>query len=377
MAFVSPFPTRTRVDAAPSEDKLAELVRRTFGAELAATAMPGGARMRRYFRLALPGGKSAVAMFVPEGRSSEEVHKAPNGDDGRWPFLEVRDLLAEHGIDVPDVIAEDTAHGWLLIEDLGDETLANWLLKHPADREPLYRKAVWDLARAQNELAALPAGCVVSSRTFDFDLLRWEIEHFNEWVLDARDKPLSAEDAPRWRFIADHLARRVAELPSGFVHRDYQSRNIMVVPGKGKNGAPGPRLVWIDFQDAVLGPRVYDLVALLNDSHQQFDRLFIEARLDDYAEAAALPSGESAESRARLRDEFDLVTVQRKLKDAGRFVYMDRREGNSAFLKFVTPTIDKIQCALARLSPHDPLMAELREILKRTLGDELDATHAR
>jgi N-acetylmuramate 1-kinase len=373
VAFV--FPSLTRADAAPSEEKLAALVRRTFGAELAATAMPGGARMRRYFRLALPGGKSAVAMFVPEG-SSEEVHKAHAG--ARWPFLEVRDLLAEHGIDVPDVLGEDTAHGWLLIEDLGDETLANWLLKHPADREGLYRKAVCDLARAQNELAALPAGCVVSSRTFDFELLRWEIEHFNEWVLDARDKSLAAEDVPRWRIIADHLAKRVAELPSGFVHRDYHSRNIMVVPrtGAGKNGSPdrGPRLVWIDFQDAVLGPRVYDLVALLNDSHQAFDRAFIESRLADYADAAALPACESAESRSRLRDEFDLVTVQRKLKDAGRFVYMDRREGNGSFLKFVTPTIGKIQRALGRLAPHDPLMAELREILKRTLGDELDAT---
>lgn len=368
MAFVSP--SLTRVDAAPSEEKLAALVRRTFGVELAATAMTGGARLRRYFRLALPGGKSAVAMFVPEG-GAEEVHKVATG--ARWPFLEVRDLLAEHGVDVPDVFGEDTAHGWLLIEDLGDETLANWLLKHPADREPLYRKAVRDLARAQNELAALPAGCVVSSRTFDFDLLRWEIEHFNEWVLDARDKPLSAADGPRWRVVADHLARRVAELPSGFVHRDYQSRNIMVVPGQSRNGTPGPRLVWIDFQDAVLGPRVYDLVALLNDSHQAFDRAFIEARLADYAHAAALPDGDGLESRTRLRDEFDLVTIQRKLKDAGRFVYIDRREGNGSFLRFVTPTIKKIQGALARLGPHDPLLAELREILERTLGDELSA----
>jgi aminoglycoside/choline kinase family phosphotransferase len=157
------------------------------------------------------------------------------------------------------------------------------------------------------------------------------------------------------------------------VHRDYQSRNLMVVPGARKDGGPGPRLVWIDFQDAVLGPRVYDLVALLNDSHQEFDRAFIEARLTDYAEAAALVDGDDPESRSRLREEFDLVTVQRKLKDAGRFVYMDRREGNPSFLRFVTPTIGKIQGALARLAPRDPLMAELRDILERTLGDELSA----
>lgn len=362
MTFVSP--SLSQPSAVANEVKLAELVRHVFGADLALEAMPGGASTRRYFRLTLPEGKTAVAMFVPEGGKPEEVQKAHDG--ARWPFLEVRDLLAEHGIDVPNVLAEDTAHGWLLIEDLGDETLANWLLKNPNDRESLYRKAVRDLARAQNELATLPTGSVVASRTFDFELLRWEIEHFREWGLDARDKPLCPSDLDTWARLADRLARRVAELPSGFVHRDYQSRNIMVVPG-----AHEPRLVWIDFQDALLGPRVYDLVALLNDSYQEFDRSFVEARLEDYANAAALSRGFSKESRARLLDEFDLVTVQRKLKDAGRFVFIDRQKGNSSFLKFVQPTIKKVGGALARLAVRDRDMAELFALLERALGDEL------
>jgi aminoglycoside/choline kinase family phosphotransferase len=130
-----------------------------------------------------------------------------------------------------------------------------------------------------------------------------------------------------------------------------------------KNG----RLVWIDFQDALLGPRVYDLVALLNDSYQEFDRAFVEARLDDYTIAAGLPE----DARERLGLEFDLVTVQRKLKDAGRFVFIDRQKGNPSFLKFVTPTIKKVNAALARLAPSDADMAELHGILRRTLGDEL------
>lgn len=366
VTFVSPSLTQPSTESC--EDKLADLVRRSFGADLALASMPGGASTRRYFRLTLPQGKSAVAMFVPEGGRPEEVQKAHEGT--RWPFLEVRDLLAEHGVDVPDVLAEDTAAGWLVLEDLGDDTLANWLTKRPEDREALYRKAVRDLARAQNELATLPEGSVVASRTFDFELLRWEIEHFREWGLDARGKPLAAEDVPRWSAVADRLATRVASLPSGFVHRDYQSRNIMVVPARGEGGED-PRLVWIDFQDALLGPRVYDLVALLNDSYQSFDRAFVEARLADYADAAALSRGFGVESRARLLDEFDLVTVQRKLKDAGRFVFIDRKKDNPSFLKFVTPTIEKVGAALARLAPHDPDMRELLAILTRTLGDEL------
>jgi aminoglycoside/choline kinase family phosphotransferase len=245
---------------------LAALVRRTFGAELRVSPMSGGASTRKYFRLALPE-KSAVAMFVPEGPKPEEVQKAHAGT--RWPFLEVRDLLAERGIDVPAIFAEDCDHGWLVIEDLGDETLANWLAKHPDQKRALYTRAVNDLATGQKALVGLPVGSVVSSRTFDFELLRWEIEHFREWGLDARQKPLAAADVATWNEIADRLAKRVADLPKGFVHRDYQSRNLMVVPNPGSQGDRA-RLVWIDFQDALLGPRVYDLVAILNDRYLVF-----------------------------------------------------------------------------------------------------------
>ena len=135
----------------------------------------------------------------------------------------------------------------------------------------------------------------------------------------------------------------------------------MVVPGDPV------RIVWIDFQDALLGPRVYDLVALLNDSYQEFDRAFVEARLADFAKA----SGLGEDSHRSLIEEFDVVTVQRKLKDAGRFVFIDRQKGNPSFLKFVTPTIHKVNGALARLAPHDPDMGALRELLRRALGDEL------
>ena len=356
VAVVSPSPSQPTAIA--SEAALTKLVESSLGALKATVAMPGGASTRQYFRLTLAEGRTAVAMFVPEGGRPEEVQK--HHDGVRWPFLEVRDLLADRGVDVPKILAEDTENGWLVIEDLGDETLANWLLKHPGDKTSLYHKAVIDLARAQKELASLPAGSVVASRQFDFDLLRWEIEHFREWGLDARGKPLASADVMAWNGIADRLARRVSELPQGFVHRDYQSRNIMVIPTDA-----GHRMVWIDFQDALLGPRVYDLVALLNDSYQEFDRAFVEARLQDFATAAGC-------AYDAIPAEFDLVTVQRKLKDAGRFVFIDKQKGNPSFLKFVTPTIKKVGGALARLAPHDPDMAALLAMLQRTLGAEIE-----
>ena len=340
------------IDLAPLES----LVRAAApGEEFSAIPMPGGASTRRYFRVKLPS-RTLVGMFVPEGAKAEEIDKGHARH--RWPFLEVRDLLSEHGVDVPVVYGEDCDRGWLLIEDLGDHTLANYLLEHPGEKRALYTRAVTDLARAQHGLAALPKDCIVTTRAFDEDLLRWEIDHFREWGLDARDKPLAAEDRPAFDAIADRLAKRIAGWTRGFTHRDYQSRNLMV-------RASGS-LVWIDFQDALLGPRVYDLVALLNDSYQEFDRAFVEARLDEYAAEAKLGDAD----RDALGLEFDLVTVQRKLKDAGRFVFIDRVKKNPSFLRFVNPTLRKVQASIARLAETDDDMRMLGALIDRVWRDE-------
>jgi len=333
---------------------LAPLVARAFpgNAIVRCEAMPGGASTRRYFRVSLTRG-TAVAMFVPEGAKAGEIDKEHTAL-ARWPFLEVRDLLFSRGIDVPSVYGEDTSRGWLLLEDLGDQTLATFLHSHPGEREALYRRAVADLARAQEALATLPEGNVVASRVFDEELLSWEIHHFREWALEARGVVLSSDDRALYASIAERLARRIAAWPRTFVHRDYQSRNLMVRADR--------RLCWVDFQDALLGPRVYDLVALLNDSYQQFGVDFVSARLNDYARERSLDAAE----RAALGREFDLVTVQRKLKDAGRFVFIDRVRGNPSFLRFVEPTIEKARASLARLR-DDPDMRTLEDLLSRLL----------
>jgi len=185
---------------------LSDLVRRLYPGtgELEPQPMKGGASTRRFFRISLgKDRKSAVAMFVP-GAPTHEIHKVPRGT--RWPFLEVRDLLAERGIRVPTILADGTDHGWLVVEDLGDDTIANYLLRRPGDKLDIYRLAVRDLARAQRRLATLPQTSIVKSRAFDHDLLRWEIDHFLEWGLAARNIPISSEDRTAFEGIADRLA---------------------------------------------------------------------------------------------------------------------------------------------------------------------------
>lgn len=314
----------------------------------------GGASPRRFHRIRprartteiealLAGAGTAVVMEVPP--DTPDVAFA-SGLGRRWPFLEVRDLLEAIGVRVPRVLADASERGLLLVEDLGP-TLAEHLAAHPGERETWYRAAARDLARAQVRLDPLPEDSVVRLRAFDEALLGFEIDHFREWGLEARGTMLAAGERATFDAARARLVETLAGLPRGFVHRDYQSRNLLVTRAPGVLG-------WIDFQDALLGPRAYDLVALLCDSYQPFDRNFVERRLDDYAAARGLDAGE----RHALGREFDLITVQRKLKDAGRFVFIEKRRGDPSFLPFVEPTLSIVRQALARLAD----VAELRAL---------------
>jgi N-acetylmuramate 1-kinase len=312
----------------------------------------GGASVRRFLRVPTRDGSTLVAMFVPI--QTHEFQKKER-DDRRWPFLEVLELLETHGVRVPRLLAEACDDRLILVEDLG-ETLAQHLAHSPGDREALYRTAVRDLSRARLSLGELPKDSVVRERAFDRELLAWELEHFRLWALEARGIELGAEDRAVFDAAADYLVTTIAGLTRGFVHRDYQSRNLMVV--KERDGSLG--LGWIDFQDALLGPRVYDLVALLGDSYQSFEPEFVAARLSEFGAGLGLSAAEQPE----LEREFSLVMVQRKLKDAGRFVYLDRELKNPSFLKFVQPTIQKAQRALDKLTT-EPRLAALSALLER------------
>jgi aminoglycoside/choline kinase family phosphotransferase len=291
----------------------------------------------------LLGHTSAVVMDVPP--DTPDVAFARELGRG-WPFLEVRALLEANGVRVPRLLVDASERGLLLVEDLGP-TLAEHLAARPGEREAWYRTAVLDLARAQARLDPLPVESIVRLRAFDEALLGLELDHFREWGLEARGIVLGAGERAIFDAARARLVTTLAGLSRGFVHRDYQSRNLLVTRVPGILG-------WIDFQDALLGPRAYDLVALLCDSYQPFDRDFVERRLDDYAAERGL----DADDRRALGREFDLITVQRKLKDAGRFVFIEKRRGDPSFLPFVEPTLDIVRNALARLSD----VAELRAL---------------
>jgi aminoglycoside/choline kinase family phosphotransferase len=336
----------------PTEARVRAAVQRVTGRDASGAPvrrLAGHASMRSYWRVGAPP-ESHVVMVLPAERKPEEVTKggAPAVD----PFVDVQRYLAGIGVRVPAIRAFLEPEGLMVLEDLGDEMLETRLLAGDAPA-PLYERAIDQLARLRARAEATPGGCIAFGRSFDADLYRWELEHFVEWGLEAWK---GAELSPAERRVADRefdrIARTLEAEPKGFTHRDYQSRNLMVLPS-------GEQAV-IDFQDALLGPRQYDLVALLRDSYVELEPALVEVMLRRYLDRLQAEGGPRL-AYEPFRGLFDLLTVQRKLKDAGRFVFIDRVKKNAGFLPSIPASLRYVRDAFARR----PDLAELREVLAR------------
>ena len=313
--------------------------------------LKGDASSRRYFRIEMGDSfapRYLIAMVLPEDplESDEAVSGAP---PTRLPFVDLAMHLAALGIRVPEVYLDATDDRVLLIEDLGDTLLLDCVSgKDEATVGAWYEAAVNLLARMHRVMWPVPSSSIASKRSFDFDLLRWELDHYREWGLEAVFGALSPEVRKELDAAFDELAEEIAALPKGFVHRDYQSRNLMVL-----DPTPADRsLAVIDFQDGFEGPRIYDLVALLNDSYVDLSIDLKHRVIETYAGARGLDV-------ATLKREFSLVTVQRKLKDGGRFVFIDRVRNNPGYLRFVEPSFQRARESLFSLQGQERLKKAL------------------
>jgi hypothetical protein len=335
------------------EARVRGAVSRTTGRD-ASTApvrrLAGHASMRSYWRVGSPPGSFVVMVMPPDARPEEVTSGGPPARD---PFVDVQGYLARVGVRVPVVHAFLEDERLMVLEDLGDEMLETRLLAGDA-AEPLYARAIDQLARLRARAERDPdPSCVAFRRSFDRGLYRWELDHFREWLLEAwKGRALRPAEREVVERHFDEMSAALAAEPAGFTHRDYQSRNLMVLPG-------GEQVV-IDFQDALLGPRQYDLVALLRDSYVELPPELVDRMLSRYLDRLAAEGGPRLDPQA-FRATFDLLTVQRKLKDAGRFVFIDRVRGNPGFLPSIPASLRYVREALGRR----PDLGTLHEILAR------------
>ncbi len=296
----------------------------------------------------------------PEGfKASEEAVSESRGDIHELPFLNVLNHLQTVDVSVPRLYFFDEPAGLLFLEDFGDVTLAQACQgASTVTIERLYRQAIDGLVQLHVQ-ASVPSktSCLAFSRSFDVPLYLWEFEHFLEYGIVVRGgKPMCSEDSIPVREEFQKIAEWLVEQPTVFTHRDYHSRNLMV---------DGERLGVIDFQDALLGPVTYDLASLLRDSYIALDESLVDILLDHYREQMrqALSSSQHVamllDDADAFRRLFDFTSIQRNLKAAGRFVYIDRVKGNPNFLASIPRTLQNVHANLTKYPQLHPLLTHL------------------
>jgi aminoglycoside/choline kinase family phosphotransferase len=299
------------------------------------------ASFRRYLRIASDGGPSRIVMDAP-----------PDKEDS-VPFVRIAALMQAAGLVVPEVLEWDQDQGFLLLSDLGLQTMMQGMDRSDASANAgRYRQAIdaliaWQLA---SRPGVLPA--------YDQAVLERELALFPDWYL-ARHRGVVLDGAQRSTLqqafsaiVAENLAA-----PSVYVHRDFMPRNLMLLPGDGS------RLGVLDFQDALYGPITYDIASLMRDAFLSWDEDFVldvTVRYWQEAKKAGLLGEASAsgwgEDFGAFYRAVEWMGLQRHLKVAGIFARLTLRDGKPQYLADTPRFIAYIRATAGRYRELTPLL---------------------
>jgi hypothetical protein len=275
---------------------------------------------------------------------------APPARESISPFLHAAEVARDAGVRVPQVFASDIAAGWMALEDLGSTTFLQAL--NQANAPALYQ-AAWD--------SLLPWQCATRPDVFpsyDTHRLRQEVDLLRPWYFERHcGATLRADEQQVLEQASALIVERCVHQPQVYVHRDFHSRNLMVLPDDQGLGV-------LDFQDAVIGPITYDPVSLLRDAYVQWD----EAQQIDWliryweqARAKGLPV--NADFGEFYRD-FEWMGLQRHLKVLGIFARLHYRDAKEHYLNDIPVVLDYTMKVLQRYNELGPL----RVVFERVLG---------
>ena len=294
------------------------------------------ASFRRYFRIDTATGPSLIVMDAP-----------PPQENVR-PFVQVAALFSDTGVSVPQVLAQQLEQGFLLLSDLGNTT---YLHRLDADTAPaLYMDAIAALVQIQvhSQPDLLPE--------YDRALLRHELMLFPEWYVTRHlGATLTDKQSATLHQVFDLILANNLAQAQVWVHRDYHSRNLMVIDA----GNPGV----LDFQDAVYGPITYDLVSLLRDAYIEWDEELVldwAIRYWEQARRAGLPVAPDIDTFYR---DFEFMGLQRHLKVLGVFARLYHRDGKDAYLKDLPLVMQYVRKTAGRYRALAPLV-QLLDVLE-------------
>ncbi len=298
--------------------------------------------LRRFHRLTGPDGKRILVIEPPADDKNGLQEARSAWSIGRH--------LYEQGVPVPQIYGFEQDSGRLFVEDLGDQRLYD-LLQNAGDEQRFgwYRKVVVELVRMQVQGArGFSASWCWDTPRYDKQLM---VERESGYFLQAlcRDFFDLSFDREQIQNECLLLAERAGRAPADFfLHRDFQSRNIMIKEGK---------IRIIDFQGGRHGPLAYDLASLLIDPYmalseslQQEIRQVYVTSLQEY-----IPY-----DPVQLEQEYLLLALQRNLQILGAFAFLSQKRNKCFFSSFIGPALGSLNSLLAKPEAAD--YAGLREL---------------
>ncbi|WP_210330430.1 aminoglycoside phosphotransferase family protein [Aliikangiella sp. G2MR2-5] len=290
--------------------------------EVKLTPVSGDASFRRYFRIFQNNGKTLIAVDSP-----------PQQEDNQ-AFFQIAMLLKKYHLNVPEFIHCNFEDGFLLISDLGDELLLPALNEHSVDN--LYSQAIDVLIQFQQ----IPAIDYDNLPAYDATLLEFEMSLFRDWFVDKHLKlQLTTEEERVIESTFDLLTINALEQPQSLVHRDFHSRNLMILKDKS--------LAIIDFQGAVNGPVSYDLVSLLKDCYIQWPEPKVREWSHEYWQRA-IEAGLLEMPFEDFYQYFEWMGMQRHIKVLGIFCRLFYRDKKSSYLNDLPLTFQYLEDAAKR-----------------------------
>jgi N-acetylmuramate 1-kinase len=282
------------------------------------------------------------------------IMDAPPEKENCQPFVHIAGLLKGAGLLAPEVLAWDEPQGFMLLTDLGSQTMMEGIDQaEPLANFPRYMQATdaliqWQLA---SKPGVLPP--------YDEALLRRELALFPDWyVAKHRQFTLDPKQQQTLQSAFDLIVRRNLAAPSVYVHRDFMPRNLMLSGDK--------KLGVLDFQDAAYGPISYDIASLMRDAFLTWDEEFVlevTVRYWEKARKAGLMEFEDwSQDFGAFYRAVEWMGLQRHLKVAGIFARLTLRDGKEKYLADAPRFIHYIRNTCNRYRELGPFLKVIDEM---------------
>lgn len=297
------------------------------------TPLAGDASFRRYFRLHLP-------------HQTQVVMDAPPEKENCQPFVTIAQLLYQASLTVPELLAINIEQGFLLLSDFGDQQLLLALNHQTADH--YYSLALHDLIPLQK--------CTpLHLPNFDQAFMHQELQPFLTWYLqEYRHISLTTQQQQLLHQTYQLLIQSAEQQPQVLIHRDYHSRNLMVLNQQ--------QLGILDFQDAMRGPIAYDVVSLLHDCYIVWPRAKVIQWVQQYVELAQQQDLLPKINQQQFLQWFDWMGLQRHIKVLGVFARLFLRDEKPYYLQDIPRIVEyilNVSAIYPQLSDFNQLMRQL------------------